>query len=630
MPSVFNQLQSKVHTQSMSKSEHGLSLKEGQLIQGKIVKLHPEQLATIQMGGKQVTAKMEAPAERDQSFIFEVTSSGDVPKLRIVQEQPLHESSKALEGLLKQLGVPSNKDTQAILQRILRESIPVQPSQLSEAVQLMSVAPSGEKSDAIVTILKNGWPLTNTLVDTLLTDSGQTEKVADGLIKQLVSQGEIKSNQSLINRLNQLVAMHASEQTPEMTALNQKSTDDIQLLKGLQQMIEQKSGAPVQDGTRLVEETKQLLRQQLGLTEKQQLSLERFLNSSEQPLKKADVVNFFRTATQQSTRVFETLPAEGKQLINQLAQGNDQRFEQLQAILKPFQQQINAQEVAPSNRQMQQLAQLLQQDSVLMQKISHQLSATRQTAFEQFVATPSQATFAQVQPDLSAISAAQLSQHEQSLVSHVMKNMQWVDQLAVKDQFLLQLKDTLLNTGLDYEFQLMQKHQSEVQPLKQLLLDLLTTQSGKFPQAEELVQIISKQQLTMVNQNEHFIHYSMEVPVHLENQEEVRLDFYGQKNQDEAIDPNYCRIAFYLQLSGLGDTVIDMTVQNRHVQLTVVNDHDLTGLLAPLKTSLKEGLQALDYQLGSVRYKPYQHYEKTMEKQPLNATFEQKGWDFKA
>lgn len=55
------------------------------------------------------------------------------------------------------------------------------------------------------------------------------------------------------------------------------------------------------------------------------------------------------------------------------------------------------------------------------------------------------------------------------------------------------------------------------------------------------------------------------------------------------IDPDYCRVLFYLDLDALQHMIVDMQIQNRIMTIHVTNEHtDLTVIAAPLIGILKE------------------------------------------
>src|SRR5690625_745094 len=86
--------------------------------------------------------------------------------------------------------------------------------------------------------------------------------------------------------------------------------------------------------------------------------------------------------------------------------------------------------------------------------------------------------------------------------------------------------------------------------------------------------------------------------------EDIEIEFYSRKDKDAKIDPDYCRIAFYLELDQLKTTIIDMNVQNRLIHLTVYNNEDISDQLKQYQPLLKSGLEKFSYHLSTISHKP--------------------------
>ena len=75
---------------------------------------------------------------------------------------------------------------------------------------------------------------------------------------------------------------------------------------------------------------------------------------------------------------------------------------------------------------------------------------------------------------------------------------------------------------------------------------------------------------------------------------DVTLQWSGRKRKDGSIDPDYCRILFYLDLEQLKETVIDMQVQNRVIKISVLNEQSdviqkaATPFIPTLRNQLEE------------------------------------------
>ena len=94
----------------------------------------------------------------------------------------------------------------------------------------------------------------------------------------------------------------------------------------------------------------------------------------------------------------------------------------------------------------------------------------------------------------------------------------------------------------------------------------------------------------------------MQLPIVLGNEpRDVMIQWEGRK-KNGGIDPNYCRILFCLQLEYLDETIVDVTVQNRVVNIGIINDFpQLQMLTKKMGPKLKENLAVLNYHLSDIK-----------------------------
>ena len=144
-----------------------------------------------------------------------------------------------------------------------------------------------------------------------------------------------------------------------------------------------------------------------------------------------------------------------------------------------------------------------------------------------------------------------------------------------------QLKDIVKLLGLQLEHVLANAHRlpsselkEELTTLKPLLLTLLHEQQpGTVKElADQIVNRITAQQL-ISQENGPLQNLLLTLPLNIGNYEtDVTLQWSGRKRKDGSIEPDYCRILFYLDLEQLKETVIDMQVQNRVIKISVLNE----------------------------------------------------------
>lgn len=95
-----------------------------------------------------------------------------------------------------------------------------------------------------------------------------------------------------------------------------------------------------------------------------------------------------------------------------------------------------------------------------------------------------------------------------------------------------------------------------------------------------------------------------EIPINIkEFATQLTMQWSGKRTSEGKMNPDFCRIIFYLELASLKETVIDMQVQNRIVTVNIFNEAmDLKGFATSLLPSLKQGLAEMNYHLSTVNF----------------------------
>ncbi|MBK5497583.1 hypothetical protein JFU50_01345 [Peribacillus sp. TH14] len=146
----------------------------------------------------------------------------------------------------------------------------------------------------------------------------------------------------------------------------------------------------------------------------------------------------------------------------------------------------------------------------------------------------------------------------------------------------------------------------DLETLKPLLLKLLNEQNPASVKelAEQILNRITAQQV-FSQETGPLQNLLLTLPLNLgSSQTDLTLQWSGRKKKDGKIDPDYCRILFYLELERLKETFIDMQVQNRVIKVTVINEYSKTIEAAAdnYLTLLKANLEKMDYRLSGVLF----------------------------
>ena len=555
-PQIRAILQQGQHSQS-------LTLRQGQVMLGKIKEILPNNVAIVQFGKHQVTAELEVPISADQTYLFEVISTGELPQLSVVSQSMSHVTlAEQIQLILARLNINPTTENRQFVQELLANEIPVRQADLKQALEIFKNNQTPENKALLIHLLKRQLPVTEMTLNAVKA---------------------VRSNQSIYRQMVDLYQ-----------ALEQQSSSSVssnQLTDVLAQLINDES----------------ITGQPMPLTNQQILMLSSLLE--QETISEAD-----------QGRIQQSNQSESSALGNQTAELNvtneivrrmesqlaltDKQLFQFKKVLTQIQNQAQF----PSPRSIEQLETLLTNTTVTHKLLQH-LPSQAAESLENFISQPNQASLTELIEPLTTLIDQQLPSENKSQIFNLLARLDRVnpEMFPIKDQFIIHVKNYLLNAGLDYEYQIVNEDQQGVEQttsLKQLILQSFTEQTVGGREAEQLLNHLTGQQLTLINETANFLHLSTSIPG-LFGQEDIEIEFYSRKDESEKIDSDYCRIAFYLELDQLKTTMIDMNVQNRIVHLTIYNDQDLSNLLNQFKPLLKQGLAKLNYQLSTTSYKPF-------------------------
>lgn len=542
-----------------------LVLKQGQVMLGRVKEILPNNVALIQFGNHQVTAKLEVPINIHEAYLFEVTSIGEIPQLSVVSQSSTNFSlAEQIQMILANLNIAPTKVNKQFLHEIFSNDIPVRQADLKQALELLKNDQSQETKEIIIHLLKKQLPISETT---------------------LQSYKAVQSNRTITEQFNQLYQAVIKE------PVTNETTD--QLLKSLSQFID----------TETVQEPMQPLNQEQfdQLTEWLQHKLISRQIDHESSSQKEVKANQDPNELEIISQVDEK--AIANRLERQLALSDKQLF-QFEKVLS----QINTQGHAVTSRTLSQL-QVILEDTIILAKVIQRLPTQAQDGLTRFMNDPSQANLLEFIQPLTDLIEQQIPQENSRQIFNLIAQMNRSEPnlFPTKDQFLIQIKNYLLNAGLDFEAQIYQQDKNTLNQsssLKQVLLESLAQQPAFGREIEQLLHHLTGQQLSLIHEDPSFIYLSTTIPGLIGEDQDIKLEFYSKKDQNDKIDTDYCRIAFYLELNRLKTTMIDMNVQNRVVHLTVYNDQNITKQLNIYKALLKDGLKKYNYHLSSVSYKP--------------------------
>ena len=530
-------------------SDSNPTFKNGQILYGKINKLYPNQMAEVQIGNQKVLATLEAPLQAGERYLLQVQQNlGNI--LLKVLDTPEGNGKESAKQIMNHLGVASNPQTTELAEFLLKNQLPITKDSFQLAMQwLKQVDSPKEGLMALKTMFMQQLPFVEDVFKALFTQAkGES---FTGMLHQLLTNINSSANQTVTT--HQLKGVLESLIVPK-----QGQIQEIGLQKLISYWLNPNSSAGIKEGAfSLLQKTgflSQLLSEVnsgIDLQSSGATIVKAATTSTEQ--RSLQLLMEYKSAMQNGNSLNSSL---NKGLMDYLLDFTNQNSEQVRQAKDGLTNQL----LLFSQNRLE--GQLLPNERVVLQ----------------LLATESQST------DMA----------NSSFVSAQLKD--------IAKQLGLQLEHVLANTQSLTSTQL----KEELTTLKPLLLTLLHEQQpGTVKElADQIVNRITAQQL-ISQENGPLQNLLLTLPMNIGNYEtDVTLQWSGRKRKDGSIDPDYCRILFYLDLEQLKETVIDMQVQNRVIKISVLNEQSdvIQKAATPFIPTLRNQLEEIDYKLSGVLF----------------------------
>ncbi|MGM0803371.1 MAG: hypothetical protein ACQET8_01435 [Bacillota bacterium] len=182
--------------------------------------------------------------------------------------------------------------------------------------------------------------------------------------------------------------------------------------------------------------------------------------------------------------------------------------------------------------------------------------------------------------------------------------------LNPSEEFITAAKKWLIKSGLLHEKNILldpvQLKQTET--LKSQLLHLQQNADRiELPEiiqqkTEQALNKLTGQQLQNIQSNENMQQFILHIPFNgSEYPKEMTVRWESKKQGGKGIDPDHCRMLFWLEMKHLNDVAVDVHIQNRIVSLKVYNSHPaIEKFSEPLLHTLKISMKNMNYTLSSV------------------------------
>lgn len=517
-----------------------LHFNPGDVIKGKVMKLFPNQTALVQFNGVPLVAQLQAPLTANTAYWFEVqTKLNGKLQLKVMTElQGIPERGEGMNSLLKALHVPSTKTNEQLLASLLKKDLPLPKHDLPSITN---------------------WLSSSTTADVDILTVEQMIKRNLPLTKEtFLSVRSLYDGSSFIKQLQQILSVLDGDETT--------APEKVQLKEMISRIL-----FPMQ----LEKETtavRELVQQWLTATSKEE-----------------------RYAAFSLLQKLSFLPPD---------------VTEEQAVKKMGQQlQMQAMEGAMGKNT---LSDSLDGNKIKKHDMSLSPRFPLENLFTSFLSKEEfKARLGMAGEQL--LQLADLTKEEKAAIDglNTFKGDSRLLSGTEGKELAKAFKLIFQSLGLEYERQLSQYVKNTANPLekenfhtlKALLLQCQQHSTGEERDlTNQLIHKITGYQLS-VREDGPVTSLYMQLPIVLGNTpHDVMIQWEGRQKQSGEIDPNYCHILFCLQLEHLNETLVNVSVQNRVINIGIINDHpQLSRLIKKMEPRLKENLAALNYHLSDVK-----------------------------
>lgn len=485
-----------------------LTFVPGQIFQGRVLKIYPNNVATLSIQGRNVTAHLETALVAGERYWFEVQSRSAIPRLKV-----LNDRSANAEQLRASLGIATTKISSIVLERLIARQIPFTRRTLVDGISLLErlQAFDVKSINLLIEMIERGLPLKREV------------------FQALKSVYDEPSLSAVLHRLFEQLNEHRHRLTNELHTYLSKmfQREEGRALMTIERLLQTLIDSPEHSEN---SQTAKKLLARLGLVDEK--------------WSKTDVL-----ATLEKRGIF-----------------------------------------SPTQNIHLELGDSLQEALI-------RLRALRQAPFPPFE-----------------------------------RNVLLNDDVPTAQQ----IRTLLQSLGYSYEHDVIRALEGEV-PRERVVSELkaLLLEARQLDLPAHLKQIVEKTLLRLTGQqllsqnDANFQQFTVQIPLVFGTyQTEVTIRWEGKKKRDGGIDPDFCRILFYLTLERLDEIVVDVQIQNRIMNVTVYSEREKPEpLIARYLPILKQELSKKDYQLLSLKWEKIKRFDE--EKQKTYAPIRYEGVDIR-
>ncbi|MDL4840046.1 hypothetical protein [Aquibacillus rhizosphaerae] len=574
------------HSQRVNNEQQ---LRPGNVLSGKVLEIYPNQRAMIQLGGKQLVAQLETSLNLHNSYWFQVKSVGDMLRLKVLVDKPLTNKNQA-ELLLKELGLTVSKEHLDFITTLIEKNIPFDKNSLSQALELSNNQQNREFSQKVLLeMMRRNLPITSSVLQALIM------KDTSSIQEQLISLNSEISKQDNLSAVQRLLTERIMPFVNQ--SVNEPKTEIVKMIL---------DGINRQDDKMFT-----LLKKSTLLTSPSSF------NDWQRSWSNWQVetgIDYIQGNDKVDNRIKLPFDLDANHFLDALYKLRNNQLPISQSLINQFSQLVNKLDQNLESATIENQLRNFIKKNDLLYKINGLLTDSEKVIMNNWLENRLNNKSGELLPVLKDIAFKQLPVEMEKLMTDLISKLepnQPQTNIGTKELFLTQLKQFLLFSGIDHESfihrgKFDQLNIANEQSLKSLVLQALQEGNGsQMEKLEKLLHSLNGIQLTSVQQEGPMIQTSIHLPADKFGlKSDVQIDFESRKDETGKINPDFCQIIFYLDLNTIGETIINMSIQKRLVNVTVYNQHSqLEDMLSKYKTALKMGLNKIDYHLSTVQFK---------------------------
>ncbi|MFT8709295.1 MAG: hypothetical protein ABF820_07700 [Sporolactobacillus sp.] len=206
-----------------------------QILRGKVLEILPDRNALLQLGNRQVVAKVgaiEPPLKTGQDYLFQIQQNTNPLVAKVVAREASAESggSSTVEEALRTLGLGNESALRSWAQTFLDKGLPLTRQTLSQVHALFgNRTPTKEDSDAVRWMIQRQLPLTRSFLHIARMLSSSDQPLTDQLhlLSQLIEQGKqtttVQALQKNLERLTE--SINDTRFTQPVNEISEKNAD---------------------------------------------------------------------------------------------------------------------------------------------------------------------------------------------------------------------------------------------------------------------------------------------------------------------------------------------------------------------------------------------------------------------